>query len=144
MERVKRIRLIFTAFLLLALSLKGNSLMAAGQDSGWFQGGCTGAEYRITKIHDLSGHQIIFMQKGPSNVWEFMAGEGWIPVQGMLCTSDTECKDASNAKLRVDEMNKKKNRMKGKYSLDIDGRHLEGNFVLNWKAHHDVEPYICE
>jgi hypothetical protein len=72
-----------------------------------------------------------------------MVGSDWLPVEGMLCTSETECKNASEARLHF-ELNKNHTRAKGQYSLDVNGQHLEGSFVLKYRAQHDDQPYICE
>ena len=72
-----------------------------------------------------------------------MVGPDWLPVQGMLCGSETKCENASEAKIHF-ELNKNYTRAKGQYSLDVNGQHLQGSFALKYKEQHDVQPYICE
>lgn len=141
---MKRTRLVLASFFSVALLLHVHPLLAATEyDTGWFQETCSGAEFKITRVHQTPGKLAIFFITNlptPSS-WQFMVGPEWLPVHGMLCASETKCENASEAKIHF-ELNKNHTRANGQYSLDVNGRHLQGNFVLKYKARHDVQ--ICE
>ena len=141
MKPTGRIR---ASFVFVALLLRGNPLLAApDHDTGWFQWVCDGAEFTITKIHQVPGHQIIFRLPGVLPIDPRELAAGTVVWMGKLCTSDTECENASKAELRLDEFSKNHKQVSGKYSLDVGSQHLEGNFVLKFHLHH-VQPYICQ
>jgi hypothetical protein len=140
---VKGTRPICASFLFVALLLHGNPLLAApDHDTGWFQWICDGAEFNITNIHYLPGHQIIFRLPSVHPIEPRELPTGTVVWMGKLCTSDTKCEDASKAELRLDEFSKNRKQVSGKYSLDVGSQHLEGSFVLKYQIHH-VKAYVC-
>ncbi len=144
MEGVKRTRPILIPFLLVAVLLHGNPLLAApGHDTGWFQWVCTGEEFKITKIPHMPGHQIIFFLTIGSPIDPKNLLPGMVASVGKLCTSDTQCENTSKAEFWLDEFSKNHEQVLGKYKLDVGSQHLEGTFVLKFKLHHE-QPYICE
>jgi hypothetical protein len=108
---VKRTRPILAPLLWFSLLLNGNLLVAAPEhDTGWFQEGCTGAEFRITKIHHTPGKLIIFLlHTGDSTSWQFMVG----PVAALLprkeeghdTNNDTNVSGQQSANPQVVEIN---------------------------------------
>ena len=145
MEDVKRTRPILIPFLFVSLLLHGNPLLAVPEnDTGYFQWVCNGAEFAVTKIQDLPGHQIFLNLEAVGRIdpRELPPGGGWMSVHGMLCTSKTKCETAGKAELRLDEFSKNHKQVSGKYRLDVGSQHLEGSFLLKFQIHHD-KAYIC-
>lgn len=144
-EDVKRTRPILIPFLLVALLLHGNPLLAVPEhDTGYFQWVCNGAQFAVTKMRDFPSHQVFLNLEavGPIDPRELSQGSGWISVSDVLCTSKTKCESATQAKLQLDEFGKNHKQISGKYSLDVGSQHLEGSFVLKFQIHHD-KAYVC-
>jgi len=111
----------------------------------WFQDDCTGATLQIAKARATADQKIVLrLQTGNMNGWHFAFGAGWVPVKGKLCTTNDKCQDASEAELWVNKPNEENPTwISGKYKLAVAGRHLVGDFFLEYKAHEE-NPYICE
>jgi hypothetical protein len=115
------------------------SASALGQDAkGWFQQFCDGASFHLEKFDGDASQQELTLWFWSKFKVEAYAGEGWFDVQ--LCPTEKTCDVTAKAKMEF--LEHRKNKVAGRYVVDVGGKHLEGGVVL--KERHRKHPvHIC-
>jgi hypothetical protein len=113
---------------------------ALAQDAkGWFEEFCNGATFHLTKFAGQSGSQEIalwFETKIPFHLYP--AGPDWVEVQ--VCATGQICDQSAKAKLQFQE--RRKHLLSGKYVVDSNGEHREGQFVIKQQQHKEPQ-HLC-
>jgi hypothetical protein len=131
---------------LIALMVQASLSVALAADAtGWVEEDCTSSTFHLTKIDGISiPWEIILRLKCGSYIplALCLTGTDWWEVQGMRCSADGKCEDATKARIWLDKEKGKIKHVSGKYVGDFNGQHLEGQFVVNYRKH--KQPLICE
>jgi len=107
--------------------------------AGWLQACCDTADFRFTKFPGraageelrirISSHGANWMIYRFLNDWWGTLGGG--KVTGERCNQAGECEKTTKSDLQVQKVTMR--RMFGKYVVDINGQHLEGQFVVKYR-----------
>jgi hypothetical protein len=122
-------------FVLIAFLLQGSSTSAfAADNKGYFQDDCDGTTIHITKI---DGQQLVLQLSahGPLFFWYYSEESRWWDAEGKLCSIDGKCEEATHARVWLNEEKGMNKRISGKYKVDLNGQHLEGQFVVKNRKH---------
>jgi len=126
------------AFALIAVS------RAPAQDAkGWFEEYCDGATFHLTKFAGQTERRDLrFWFRIPTPGLPFRLyplGPRWFDV--LLCLSEGKCDESAKAKMQFQE--RRKRVLSGRYVVDIEDEHKEGNFTVKERfGKHPV--HICE
>jgi hypothetical protein len=64
----------------------------------------------------------------------------WWTASGQNCSKTGECMEVTKARLQFQEMGKK--RASGRYQIDFEEHHLEGEYKVKYR--HKGKPCMCE
>jgi hypothetical protein len=130
--------------LLIATMLQGShSISAAADAKGWFEEDCSGATFQIAKFAGASPGQYLVLRlaSGSPLAASLFEGAGWLDVEGKRCSGVGKCEAGTQAKIWLSKTKGSK-RISGKYTVNFDGRSLEGQFRVKYRRKNP--PAICE
>jgi|HubBroStandDraft_4_1064222.scaffolds.fasta_scaffold24795_2 hypothetical protein len=125
-------------FATIVLMLVAAFSSALAQDAkGWFEENCDGATFHFTKIAGRRNDQRLefFFRTGFIHFNLYPTGPEWHDVYGKPCPATGKCEDvvtAANAKMQFQEH--KGRIVSGKYTIDLPGGHLEGQFRVKERS----------
>jgi hypothetical protein len=133
-------------FFLIALMVQAiQSASFAADAKGWVEEYCMGSIFHLTKIDEISVSQEIILRLDCGShiplALCMTEADPW-DVQGKRCSGDGKCGEATQAKVWLNKGNGRIRRISGRYTVDFSGRHLEGQFMVNYRKH--KKPFICE
>jgi hypothetical protein len=125
----------------------GPSLLFATDSRGWVEEDCSGATFHIIKSEAASAGQELVLRLGTAGIplgayLQGIQGDDWLVAEGKRCSSLNNCEEASQAKIRLNQMKGSMKHVSGKYALDLGGHHFEGEFVVKYRKRNP--PPICE
>jgi hypothetical protein len=138
---------LYLRFVVVALTVQICSpILFASDASGWVEEDCSGATFHIREnTHASAGQELVFrlrldgIQLGA--YWGVL-GEQGLDVQGKRCSGIDSCEEGVQAKIWLHQMKRRLKKVSGKYAVDFDGQHLEGQFVVKYRKHNP--PVECE
>jgi hypothetical protein len=138
----------YTRFVVVALIVQISSpiLLASGA-SGWVEEDCSGATFHIREnTHASAGRELVFRLRTddvPLGAYlQGVLGDEGLNVQGKRCLGIDSCEEGVQAKIWLHQMKRRLKKVSGKYAVDFDGQHLEGQFVVKYRKHNP--PVRCE
>jgi hypothetical protein len=115
--------------------------MFGADAKGWCQICCDTADFHFTKFSPNPASQELRLRLETGNLRLVPApGLWWGHVKGQLCARDGKCEEAVKADIQVEKMTSR--RVWGKYVVDFENQHFEGDFSARFHTH--VPVCICE
>ena len=137
---------IHLRLVLIALVLQSTpSTLSAARDNGWFDEGCDDATFHITTIDGALAGQELVLRLDTGNgipLGAYLTGGDWLEAQGERCSGVGKCEQASQAKIWLNKGKGRIKRISGKYTVDFDAQHFEGQFVVKYLKPKNL--VICE
>jgi hypothetical protein len=147
----------FSAVAVILLISSAN--MSAADAKGWYQYCCSSREFHFTRFSgrakgeelrvrlEVGGMGAGFPLDSLPDTWWGQTGSG--SVTGWRCNSAGKCEEAVKADIQVHKVTRRHVLWKyfpehaaGKYVIDLNSRHLEGEFAV--KERRRRPPCICE
>jgi hypothetical protein len=128
----KSVKIAIIVFLAASPALAQNA-------KGWFEEFCNGATFHLTKFAGQVGSPEIALwleTKIPFRLYP--AGADWVEVQ--VCATGQPCDQTAKAKLQFQE--RRKHLLLGKYVVDLNGKHREGQFAIKQQQHKEPQ-HLC-
>jgi hypothetical protein len=121
-------RLALIAFCLIAVP------SAWAQDAkGWFEQYCDGAGLHLEKFPGKAQTPELVFWFWTRIQFDRIQGADWYDVQ--LCPTEKHCEETAKAKMQF--LEQRKHVVTGRYVLDFNGQHREGQFTLKERQHKD-------
>ena len=120
-----------------ALSLSASSRDATGDFTVY----CDGAGLFLSNVASAPGSKLVLFSRmsfPPGTMGDYYIGQGkwsYVKVLPKGCLPEGKCESIGQGKLWIDDWNTEgtlnpvPKRISGKYEVDLDGKHLVGNFV---------------
>jgi|SRR5271163_393098 len=117
----------------------------AADGKGWVEEDCMGSVFHLTKIDGIAiSPEIILRLNCGSRIPLALCMTEAAPyeVQGKRCSGDGKCEEATQAKVWLNKGKGKIKSVSGRYIVDFNGQHLEGQFMVSYRKNRTH--LICE
>jgi len=117
----------------------------AGDAKGWYEGCCTTVDFHIVEFPGRAPGEELRLRMHSGGYLQLMAyPDLWwskvATIKGQRCTRADKCEDGTGADIQV--LKATKRRITGKYVVDFNGQHFEGQFSVKYRKRHPQ--CICE
>jgi hypothetical protein len=138
LARPLRIRFFRTALALIIFALTAASSAGSQDATGWFEQYCDGASLHLEKFAGKAEAPGLVFWFWTRIQFDRIQGADWYDVQ--LCPTEKHCEETAKAKMQF--LEQRKHLVTGRYVVDFNGQHNEGQFTLS-ERHHKHPVHLC-
>jgi hypothetical protein len=127
---------------LVFLIVASSRLALAADAKGWYDPCCDLTTFHLIAVPGQPPNRefILRIATGMLHFNDYLAGPDWWTATGQNCSKAGDCAEVTKARLQFQEMGKK--RVSGRYEIDFEGHHFEGEYKVKYR--HKGKPCICE